>query len=90
MTNGSALRVVSNLKIFNESWVPKPEKSEFVKIDRGGNFLSLTVSSYHNNTISRSFGRSKRPISRFRHSGRPEALTSGRNPGLKRSPTENP
>ena len=28
------LKVVCNLKIFKESWVPKPEKSEYVKIDR--------------------------------------------------------
>ena len=68
----------------------KPEKPEFVKIDRGGYFLSLTVSGYHINTISKSFGRSKRPISGFRHSGRPEAITSGRNLGLKISPIESP
>ena len=55
--------------------MPKTEKSEFVKIDRGGYFLSLTVSGYHNNTISKSFGHSKRPISGFRHSGRPEPPT---------------
>ena len=69
--------------------MPKPEKSEFVKIDRGGYFLSLTVSGYIN-TISKSFGRSKRPISGFRHSGRPEAPTSGRNLGMKISPIESP
>ena len=34
--------------------------------------------------------RSKRPISSFRHSGRPEAATSGRNLGLKISPIESP
>ena len=39
-------------KFFKDSWVPKPEKSEFVKIDRGGYFLSLTVSGYHIITIS--------------------------------------
>ena len=70
--------------------MPKPEKSEFVKIDRGGYFLSLTVSGYHIKTISKSFGRSKRPISGFRHSGRPEAPTSGRNLGLKISPIGSP
>ena len=70
--------------------MPKPEKSEFVKIDRGGHFLSLTVSGYHINTISKSFGRSKRPISDFRHSGRPEAPTSGRKLGMKISPIESP
>ena len=70
--------------------MPKPEKSEFVKIDRGGYFLSLTVSGYHIKTISKSFGCSKRPISGFRHSGRPEAPTSGRNLGLKISPIESP
>ena len=70
--------------------MPKPEKSEFVKIDRGGYFLSLIVSGYHINTISKSFGRSKRPISGFRHSGRPEAPTSGRNLGMKISPIDSP
>ena len=70
--------------------MPKPEKSELVKIDRGGYFLSLTVSGYHINTTSKSFGRSKRPISGFRHSGRPEAPASGRNLGLKISPIESP
>ena len=63
--------------------MPKPEKSEFVKIDRGGYFLSLTVSGYHIHTISKSSSRSKRPISGFRHSGRVDASTSGRNLGLK-------
>ena len=53
-------------------------------------FLSLTVSGYHINTTSKSFGRSKRPISGFRHSGRPEAPASGRNLGLKISPIESP
>ena len=70
--------------------MPKPEKSEFVKIDRGGYFLSLNVSGYHIKTVSKSFGRSKRPISGFRHSGRPEAPASGRNLGLKISPIESP
>ena len=70
--------------------MPKLEKSEFVKIDRGGYFLSLTVSGYHINTISKSFGRSKKPISGFRHSGRPEAPTFGRNMGMKISPIESP
>ena len=84
------LRVVCNLEIFNESWVPYLEKSEFVKLDRGGYFLSLTVSGYHIMTISKSFGRSKRPISGFRHPDCPEAPTSGRNLGLKTSPIETP
>ena len=70
--------------------MPKPEKSEFVKIDRGGYFLSLTVSGYHTIIISKSFGGSKRPITSFRHSGRPEAPTSGRNLGMKISPIESP
>ena len=70
--------------------MPKPEKSEFVKIDRGGYFLSLTISGYHIKTISKSFGRSKRPISGFRHSGRPEAPTSGRTWKLKIAPLESP
>ena len=69
--------------------MPKTEKSEFVKIDRGGYFLSLTVSGYHINTISKSFGRSNRPIFGFRDSGRPEAPTSGLNLRLKISPIEN-
>ena len=49
------LAVASRLQfeIFKESWVPKPEKSEFVKIDRGGYFLSLIVSGYHIITISK-------------------------------------
>ena len=70
--------------------MPKPEKSEFVKIDRVGYFLSLTVSGYHIITISMSVGGSKRPIASFRHSGRPEAPDSGRNLGVKISPIESP
>ena len=70
--------------------MPKPEKSELVKIDRGGYFLSLNVSGYHIKTVSKSFGRSKGPISGFRHSGCPEALTSGRTLGMKISPIESP
>ena len=70
--------------------MPKPEKLEFVKIDRGGYFMSLTVSGCHINTISKSFGHSKRPFSGFRHSGRPGAPTSGRNLGMKISPIESP
>ena len=70
--------------------MPKPEKSEFVKTDRGGYFLSLTVSDYHIDTISKSFGRPERPISRFRDSGCLEAPNSGRNLGLKISPIESP
>ena len=70
--------------------MPKPEKSEFIKIDRGGYFLSLTLSGYHIITISKSFGGSKRPISGFRHSGCPEAPTSGRTRKLKIAPLESP
>ena len=45
--------------------MPKPEKSEFVKIDPGCYFLSLTVSGYHIKTISKSFGHSKKNNFRF-------------------------
>ena len=72
----------------DKNWLENPKKTReksdsIVKIDRGGYFLSLSVSGYHINTISKSFGRSKRPVSGFRHSGHPEAPTSGRNVGLK-------
>ena len=70
--------------------MPKPEKSQFVKIDRGGYFLSLTVSGYHIITTSKSFGSSKRPIFGFRHWGCPEAPTSGRTRNLKIAPLESP
>ena len=63
--------------------MPKPEKSEFVKIDRGGYFLSITVSGYHIITISKSFSRSKTPNSGFRLSGYPAARASGQNMGLE-------
>ena len=68
--------------------MPKPENSEFVKTDRGGYFSSLIVSGYHIITMSKSFDGSKWPISGFRHSGRPEAPTSGRTRMLKIAPLE--
>ena len=47
--------LVCNLKIFSESWVPKPEKSEFVKIDQGGFFVTncLRLSYYYHFKVIR-------------------------------------
>ena len=70
--------------------MPRPEKSEFVKIDRGGYLLSLIVSGYHIITISKRFANSKMPISGPWRSGQPEATTSGRTRKLKIAPLECP
>ena len=62
-----ALSVASRLHFqnFGESRVSKPEKPEFVKIDRFRYFL-LTVAVYYVITISKSIGRSEKPISGIR------------------------
>ena len=59
-----------------------PNSSELT----GWVFLSITVSGYHINTISMSFGRSKTPISGFRHSGYPEAQTKLKTESTYRKP----
>ena len=70
MTNGSAVASRLQFENFERVVGAEFEKSEFVKIDWGRYFLSLTVSGYYIITVSKSVGRSKKPTSGFRHSGR--------------------
>ena len=84
MTNESAVAGHSQFEYFKGVVDAETRKN------RSGYFLSLTVSGYHINNISKSFGCSKWPISGFWHSCHPEAPTSGRNLGLKISPIDSP
>ena len=90
MTNGSAVASRLQFEYFQRVVDAETRKIQVRQNLPGWFFLSLTVSDYYINTISNSFGRSKRPISGFRHSGRHEAPTSGPNLGLKISPIKSP
>ena len=83
------LRVVCNLNIFNESWLPKPEKSEF-KIDRGLYFfvsICLRLSYYYHFKIIRPL---KKASSRFSALGLSRSTDFRSESGVKNIPNRKP